>query len=629
MKRWIWILLACLLLTGCASAPEPEQTVAPTETEAAPPTEPAGCYEPGSDLEKKTGGAVRRYPLQIPDSYALVTVGKDVVVFSGLETTTLTMLSGENLFVTARAELDRLIYPEQSSTQVTSRGISYYSADTGEIVLLDTVLKEVARIAVPGGTVGSPVMSADRQKVYYCTEEAVRVLDLETGISRLLMEIRYAQQSAESLLLNETVLKCRFTDEDGGEKWLFISTKDGSLLREIREDVEIVAPGDHFYAVTRDGAMRTLVFGNAVGEELNMLLPKDVTAEVQVLPELNSAVTAAQTGADTALLEYYTLSDGRRSSVLELENSSLPLDLAAMPAKGWVYVLCTDTQTGSQVVCRWDVSSLETNDGEIYTCPRYTGDAPDTEGLAECREYAASLSQLYGVEILLYTDATAKQPEDYTLQPEYQVPLIRRELEKLSWMLSAYPEGFLAQAAENTAGGVIRIALVRSIVSQPVTGLAVDADGIQYWVNEQPYVALAVGRTTEKTLYHNLFHAIEAKVYADSQLYYEWDKLNPQGFAYDYNYTDWILREDSEYLADENRAFIDSFSMSFPREDRARIMEYAMTEGNESYFQSETMQEKLHTLCQGIRKAFGLTKSEEVYLWEQYLNESLAYVPKQ
>lgn len=628
MKRWIWILLACLMLTGCASAPEPEQTVAPTETEAAAPTEPAGCYEPGSDLEKKTGGAVRRYPLHIPDSYALVTVGKDVVVFSGLDTTTLTMLSGESLFVTARVELDRLIYPEQSSTQVTSRGISYYSADTGEIVLLDTALKEVARIAVPGGTVGVPVMSADRQKVYYCTAEAVRVLDLETGISRLLMEISYAGQSAESLLLNETVLKCRFTDEDGGEKWLFLSTQDGALLREIREDVELTAAGERFYAFTWDGAMRTLVFGSAVREELNMLLPEDVTAEAQVLAELNAAVTAAQTGEDTALLEYYTLSDGRRSSVLELEHSSLPMSMAAMPAKGWVYVLCTDTQTGGQVICRWDVNNLETNDGEIYTCPRYTGDAPDTDGLAECREYAASLSQLYGVEILLYTDATAKQPEDHTLQPEYQVPLIRRDLEKLSWMLSAYPGGFLAQAAENTAGGVIRIALVRSIVSLPETGTVEHVSGLQYWVSEQPYVALEVGRLTEQVLYHELFHAIETKVYADSQLYYEWDKLNPEGFAYDYNNTDWQQREESRWLTDEDRAFIDSFSMSFPREDRARIMEYAMTEGNESYFQSETMQEKLYTLCQGIRKAFGLTKSEEVYLWEQYLAEPLAYVPK-
>ena len=65
--------------------------------------------------------------------------------------------------------------------------------------------------------------------------------------------------------------------------------------------------------------------------------------------------------------------------------------------------------------------------------------------------------------------------------------------------------------------------------------------------------------------------------------------------------------------------------MSFPKEDRARIMEYAMTEGNEEYFRSTTMQSKLKLLCEGIREAFKLKKSPETFLWEQYLNTSLAY----
>ena len=50
-----------------------------------------------------------------------------------------------------------------------------------------------------------------------------------------------------------------------------------------------------------------------------------------------------------------------------------------------------------------------------------------------------------------------------------------------------------------------------------------------------------------------------------------------------------------------------------------------MTEGNESLFRCETMQAKLRTLCEGIRKAFGLRKSPDTFLWEQYLEESLAY----
>ena len=48
--------------------------------------------------------------------------------------------------------------------------------------------------------------------------------------------------------------------------------------------------------------------------------------------------------------------------------------------------------------------------------------------------------------------------------------------------------------------------------------------------------------------------------------------------------------------------------MSFEKEDRARIMEYAMTPGHEDLFQSPYMQAKLRQLCLGIREAFGMAR---------------------
>ena len=62
---------------------------------------------------------------------------------------------------------------------------------------------------------------------------------------------------------------------------------------------------------------------------------------------------------------------------------------------------------------------------------------------------------------------------------------------------------------------------------------------------------------------------------------------------------------------------VDLYSMSYPKEDRARIMEYAMMEDTGSYFTSKIMSRKLDTLCKGIRKAFNLGDGD--YLWEQYL----------
>lgn len=628
MKRLLMILLLGLVLCGCGAEPQVEETTLPTETEIVDPTEPSGCYDPNSQLEAQTKGGVRVYPLNIENSYFAVNVGADLVVFSGTETTTLTMLSGENLYTTARVEIGSFISPLEPSTQVTQKGISYYSPASGEVVLLDTALKEVAQIEVPEDIVGVPVLSANRQFLYYCTADAIRVLELENGISRLLKQISWPGQTVEGLLLEDTVLRCGLVDDQGEAHSIFISTGNGEILWESWEPLTVSTYENTYYAKIAEGAMDALVFGQVDGSQ-RMLLPRDVMAESWYLETMNALVTASGDGKDSVTLEYYDLSSGLRSSVLELANSSYPMSVTAGPVAGLVDVLCYDEELEVQVLYRWDTAAMATNDSEPYTGPRYTLENQDTEALSACRAYATELNQRYGVEILISNAATEVQPWDYSLETEYQAPLIQRDLELLEKLLAAYPDGFLKATADSTESGVIRICLVRSITGTPQSGNVDSSSGIQFWAEEAPYVALCVGSMTDKVVYHAMFHAIETKVYSDSQIYYEWDNLNPDGFEYDYHFDSWKDREESEYLQDADRAFIDSYAMTFPREDRARIMEYAMAAGNEGLFQSEIMQEKLYQLCLGIRKAYGLTKSEETYLWEQYLTESLAYVPEE
>lgn len=626
MIRFLILALVCLLLCGCTAQPQPTETTQPTETQAQiDPTEPSGCYDPDSTVEMQYRGAVKAYPLELENAGGAVCIGKDVVVFSGEETTILTMLSGENLYVSARAELGIPVSLLDTSTQVTEKGISYYSPETGEVVLLDTALKEVARIQVPEDIVGAPVLSANRQFLYYCTADSIRVLELEHGIRRLLKEISFPQMTVHSLLMADTVLRCQVTESDGRCNNLFISTATGELMGEYWDDLTVASYDDTYYAMFPEGAMQALVYGK-YGDEQRMLTPKDFTGEHYYLPEKNAAVTAQLQG-NRLTLDYYDLSGGLRVSSLELYGCGWPISITAGNGN-FVYALCYDYTREGEILYRWDTTALASNDPDIYTGPRYTLEAPDTEGLSACRAYATELNQRYGVEIRLYTDATAVQPWDYTMTAEYQAPMIYRDLQLLDSVLAVYPADFLKQTVDSTASGVLRICLVRSLCGTPESGNLESVAGIQFWVDEEPYLALCVGQLTERLVHHQIFHAIETKVFSDSQIYYEWDDLNPKGFAYDYHYRDWRSRGENEYLQDENRAFIDSYSMTFPKEDRARIMEYAITPGNENYFQSKTMQKKLYQLCLGIRKAYKLTKSEETYPWEQYLNESLAYVPK-
>jgi hypothetical protein len=118
-----------------------------------------------------------------------------------------------------------------------------------------------------------------------------------------------------------------------------------------------------------------------------------------------------------------------------------------------------------------------------------------------------------------------------------------------------------------------------------------------------------------------MFHVLDSKILSETREYYYWHNLNPQGCQYFQNYTSYLNADVQQYLEEEKRVFIDAYSMCYPKEDRARIMEYACMPGNEHYFTSEIMQSKLKMLCQGIRAAFGLKDHPDRFLWEQYLQE--------
>ena len=88
---------------------------------------------------------------------------------------------------------------------------------------------------------------------------------------------------------------------------------------------------------------------------------------------------------------------------------------------------------------------------------------------------------------------------------------------------------------------------------------------------------------------------------------------------YDDSYITNQSRTDTTYLEGGNKYFIDLFSMSFAKEDRATIFEYACMPGNEDCFKTWAMQQKLKKICNGIREAYGLKKVETKFLWEQYI----------
>lgn len=126
----------------------------------------------------------------------------------------------------------------------------------------------------------------------------------------------------------------------------------------------------------------------------------------------------------------------------------------------------------------------------------------------------------------------------------------------------------------------------------------------------------------EQTFYHETSHIIDGKLahhakYNEDAVYSDekWKKLNPDSFEYYGSYGD--LPEqyyDNAYTP----YFIDFYSMSYSKEDRGRILEYAMM-GHTYAFDPEMFYgrlEKLKYYSECIRDAFDTTGWPEQTKWE-------------
>ncbi len=228
------------------------------------------------------------------------------------------------------------------------------------------------------------------------------------------------------------------------------------------------------------------------------------------------------------------------------------------------------------------------------------------QDLTALQREATALGDRYGITILLGEEAAAAA---YGLTPETLEPVLRQGLDALEQALAAFPETMLRQTSGHFSG--LTLCLVRSIEGN---------EEYRFLQDRQAYLVIALGPDLAQDLHHGLFHWMETHIFAESTAFDRWDSLNPAGFSYDYDFEANTARNSGVYLFGEHRAFVDTYSMSYPSEDRARILEYAMLPGQEAVFRPLAMQKKLQALCAGIREAFSLEDRADALLWEQYLD---------
>jgi len=611
MKTRVIPFLLILLLCGCHAGDRGITRV----SSLSPPAETTlaygqGLYDPGSDLERRTSGAFHTFVLPMKDAAGIRTMGDSILLFSGGVHTTLVLLQGDPLAAVSRIDLNFPLSPEDPSLQIGATTLSFFDPVKEEIIVTAQDLTIIDRHPKPAGAGGTPVFSEEQNAVFYTSGSALYAWELESGRHRLLRNI------ASPLAL--TGIHCRgsilqFRTAEGSS--LFLSTDTGQQLHSHTENLAITTWGQHYYGVFSSGSGQSIVFG-IPGESSRMLKPKDPAARCFFLPQNHAAVTVSTPADGILTLDHYDLDTGLRTATAELEEDREPFASAAAP-DGNVYLLARDPQYGQSVLYRWHVQNTSLRDSAVYTGLHYTQKDPDLAELARCGRYAESLEETYGLQIHLWKDAVKVQPWDYDLEPEHQAHVLMDQLQQLAVCLSHYPPEVLAETAAHFTS--VNICLVRSITGTPESGLQDPATGIQFLNGTDAYVVIAAGPFSDRALYHEMYHLMEVHILGNSLALDQWSSLNPAGFSYDYSYITNKTRNSGVYLRHDTRAFVDTYSMSYPKEDRARVLEYAMMPGNRELFQAQTLQRKLQAICKGIREAYGLENSTEIFLWEQYL----------
>lgn len=618
MKRCFVLLSVLLLLCGCSKEQTPTQTTEPPQiTEPTVEPEPErpnfGLYEQNTTLEVLSSGSVKMFPLPGSDYYAVATVGEKLLLFSGTENTVLTCLSEEDdpLSVTLSCYLD----PNSASVQVTEQGIGYYDSSDHTLVFVDLYLQEVSRMTLPTDMISTPVLSPDWQWLYFYTADALRSLELRTGISRLLRESSFPLQEVSDIHFDGSLLECSVGDEQSIQR-TFISAQTGKTRFISEADGVIDTFGERYFASWYEADGWKLLFGSK-GENIRRLSPVWEGTSIPLLEQ--NGLVLSRTNESGSRLVYYDLERGVRTSQAWLVDVGAPQSISADVENGRIWVLAPEMNGQRQCLYCWDPSLSTVSDENSYVSPYYTAESPDTEGLEQCAQQAKELGERYGLRIRIWKDALRVMPEGYSFEAEHLVSVYQQSLTTLEEALSAFPKEIFQKMGKKSDNGKLTIALVREAYESNELGTQSYEEGVYFRSDGSSYIVLAMDEAMEQAFYHELFHAMDSYIMTECKAYDYWEELNPRGFSYDYSYITNQYREEGQHLEGETRAFIDLYSMSYPKEDRARIMEYAMLDGNEAYFESKTMQTKLKTLCQGIREGFGLTKDSSTFPWEQYL----------
>lgn len=256
-------------------------------------------------------------------------------------------------------------------------------------------------------------------------------------------------------------------------------------------------------------------------------------------------------------------------------------------------------------------------------------------------DYAAALTKKYGVGIFMGEDAVISF-DNYEAQVMEEDGTIYRALTLIDKTLALYPDNFFRQFKDEFLSGmnfylVGKISPTGSNAIEDPGGFAYISSGIQMIILNVNYTS-----AMQQNICHEISHAIDKRLenlgYEEDTAYIDetvWSSFNPRGFEYYYSYLDengtgYEMSGSDEYTSYSSLYwsqgnvnsvyFVDIYSKTYPTEDRARLMEMILCEGDTpEYMRSVHLQRKMKYYFSAIRAGWDTTGWPEVTSWEQAL----------
>lgn len=616
IKRYtVFILILILLLCACGKQQEPEQTTSPVITTTVPettaaPTEPSIPWIESAGMPWDEDGVLLELPLTIPDGmhyHSSMEFCGDLLLWSiddhraghyALELCLVDLLTGQ---VMAQRDIGISDYIAPQAL-----GDSLYICDdaTGLILQLNDKLETADQWNLTPAE-GDWFMGSEQTVYQFLGGKKLYETNITTGEMTAVLE---GDPDVWAYITEPGMLYMDYYRVDTGAKAMaLLDLSTGAVMEapssvkfntiKFKDDVWLCSTyRDQNQYFIYDGDYQVMV---STGE-----------AYLEILPGKQLLLT----GIDGNELFLYDL-QGKLISKCRIfdEYCYYSANCLTYNEEFDGYFLWLSGEAAGGRLLFWDLTKeIQGEDLSLDKIPE-----PD-EAQQALAKRVDELSRELGLNILIGEDCDTVF-DDFIATRVTDNYSINVALDTLQEALSSYPEGFIRQLRFDSVQG-ITIQLVSDLIA---TGNGREGDGYiafaqQMW--DHYLVVIDIDDVGVDTYYHEFSHIIDSYLAWDAMnredaLFSEegWNACNPSwfaGYTYDYSWEQTVKNYDW---------FIDTYSTISPTEDRARVMEYAMSEYGGSYFTGRKgLEGKLDYYCRCIRDAFDTTGWAETVLWEQY-----------